>query len=453
MAIANEENYKKIINEVLEAKHRKNKTSLDYRRLNRYDIIKVGEINKLIFPLHKSENNEVKYYLHNDEIYDVLEKSHKETGHGGLHKMIYHLKNGYVNISRPVIQLYLNNCVTCLKKRVSKKRGVVVKPMVFNEVNARGQVDLIDMQSCHDGGYKFILNYQDHLSKFVILRALKTKTAAEVTYHLIDIFCTFGAPSILQSDNGREFVNCIIDELKNMWPQLKIIHGKPCHSQSQGSVERANRDVQDILRAWMSDNKSNKWSEGLRFCQFQKNSSYHSGIKQSPFEVLFGRKAQLGLTSSALSENILKTLNSENDLEQAISSLELINYELNKREVSEDNILEQALTESEDNILEQVSTVNESVLEEITIVQGKINKNKKLAVSSLHHQAKRMKIDSILKYPIVSIGTNVTLPVLDVDGSKEDSRNIIGVIIEITTDDLYKIGTKNGIIAQLTIQS
>lgn len=414
MAIANEENYKKIINEVLEAKHRKNKTSLDYRRLNRYDIIKVGEVNKLIFPLHRSENNEVKYYLHNDEIYDVLEKSHKETGHGGLHKMIYYLKNGYVNISRPVIQLYLNNCVTCLKKRVSKKRGVVVKPMVFNEVNARGQVDLIDMQSCHDGGYKFILNYQDHLSKFVTLRALKTKTAAEVTYHLIDIFCTFGAPSILQSDNGREFVNCIIDELKNMWPQLKIVHGKPRHSQSQGSVERANRDVQDILRAWMSDNKSNKWSEGLRFCQFQKNSSYHSGIKQSPFEVLFGRKAQLGLTSSALPENILKTLNSENDLEQVISSLELINNELTETEVCEDNILEQA------------STASESVLEEITIVQSKINKNKKLAISSLHHQAKRMKTDSILKYPVVSIGTNVTLPVPDVDRSKGDSRNIIG---------------------------
>jgi hypothetical protein len=49
MAIANEENYEKIINGVLEAKHRKNKTSLDYRRLNRYDIIKVVEVNKLIF--------------------------------------------------------------------------------------------------------------------------------------------------------------------------------------------------------------------------------------------------------------------------------------------------------------------------------------------------------------------------------------------------------------------
>jgi hypothetical protein len=50
-----------------------------------------------------------------------------------------------------------------------------------------------------------------------------------------------------------------------MWPQLKIVHGKLRYSQIQESVERANRNVQDILRAWMSDNKSNKWREGLRF--------------------------------------------------------------------------------------------------------------------------------------------------------------------------------------------
>jgi len=37
-----------------------------------------------------------------------------------------------------------------------------------------------------------------------------------------------------------------------------------------------------------------------------------------------------------------------------------------------------------------------------------------------------MKTDSILKYPVVTIGTNVMLPLLDVDRSKGDSKNIIG---------------------------
>ena len=169
-----------------------------------------------------------------------------------------------MNITREVIKIFLNNC-TCLRKRVHPKKGIVVKPMVFSEVNARGQVDLINFQTCPDGNYKFILNYQDHLSKFVILRALKSKTAAEVAYHLVDIFCIFGAPSILQSDNGREFVNRIIEELKCIWPALKIFHGKPRHSQSQGSVERANRDVKDMIVAWMEDNKT---KNGMKACAF-----------------------------------------------------------------------------------------------------------------------------------------------------------------------------------------
>jgi hypothetical protein len=52
---------------------------------------------------------------------------------------------------------------------------------------------------------KFILHYQDHLTKFAVLRPLTSKLAAEVGFQLLDIFLLFGAPHILQSDNGREF--------------------------------------------------------------------------------------------------------------------------------------------------------------------------------------------------------------------------------------------------------
>ncbi|XP_072751056.1 KRAB-A domain-containing protein 2-like [Anoplolepis gracilipes] len=103
------------------------------------------------------------------------------------------------------------------------------------------------MQSQPDNDFKFILVYQDHLTKFVQLRALKSKRAEEVACNLIDIFTIFGAPSILQSDNGREFSNQIVEEACAMWPDLTIVHGKPRHSQTQGSVERANQDIENML--------------------------------------------------------------------------------------------------------------------------------------------------------------------------------------------------------------
>ena len=65
---------------------------------------------------------------------------------------------------------------------------------------------MIDFQSNADKLFKFITVYQDHLTKFVVIKPLKTKTAEEVAYNLIDIFTLLGAPSILQSDNGRELL-------------------------------------------------------------------------------------------------------------------------------------------------------------------------------------------------------------------------------------------------------
>ena len=64
-------------------------------------------------------------------------------------------------------------------------------------------MDLIDFQTCPDGEFKWLLVYQDHFTKFEQLRPLKSKSASEVAYALLDIFSIFGVPVILQSDNGR----------------------------------------------------------------------------------------------------------------------------------------------------------------------------------------------------------------------------------------------------------
>lgn len=72
------------------------------------------------------------------------------------------------------------------------------------------QVDLVDLQTMPDGNFKYIMHYQDHLSKFHLLRSLTSKRASEVARHLLQIFVDFGAPLILQSDNGREFTAEVI---------------------------------------------------------------------------------------------------------------------------------------------------------------------------------------------------------------------------------------------------
>jgi hypothetical protein len=86
-------------------------------------------------------------------------------------------------------------CEECQLKRKNPSKGVVVKSIVSKDFNSRGQVDLVDMQSMPDGNYRFIMNYQDHLTKFCIIEALSSKRAAEVAYTiLLNIVLVFGAP-------------------------------------------------------------------------------------------------------------------------------------------------------------------------------------------------------------------------------------------------------------------
>ena len=195
-------------------------------------------------------------------------------------------KKQYGNVTRPFIKAFLD-CSEEYKTKTAKKvnHGLVVKAIrsgnlkkyynsniisyiitqtinianIKDKFNNRWQIDLIDFRTLPDGDYHWILTVQDHFTKFVWLRPLTQKSGVCVARELYQLFCMFGAPYILQSDNGREFRNAIVEALKIMWPELEILHGRPRYPQSQGSVERANGDIQNILGSWSRRMGSSSW--------------------------------------------------------------------------------------------------------------------------------------------------------------------------------------------------
>ncbi|KAK6186768.1 hypothetical protein SNE40_006044 [Patella caerulea] len=95
----------------------------------------------------------------------------------------------YANVTRETIELFKSLCMECQKKRKRvTTKGVVVKPIISKDYLSRGQVDLVDMLSMTSGSQKWIMVYQDHFTKFCVLRPLTTKSACEVAYQLIDIY-------------------------------------------------------------------------------------------------------------------------------------------------------------------------------------------------------------------------------------------------------------------------
>ena len=98
------------------------KQSRDYQILKQYEVVRVGNVEKLICPMEG--NLTVKYYANISEIFEILNEC---------------------------IMMYLNLCLPCQKKAKQPRKGLVVRPMVFNDMNCRAQVNLIDMQTQQHG--------------------------------------------------------------------------------------------------------------------------------------------------------------------------------------------------------------------------------------------------------------------------------------------------------------
>jgi len=86
-------------------------------------------------------------------------------------------------------------------------------------MNRLCEYDLIDLQNAHDGDHGFVLVYQDYLTKFTQLRPLKNKSPIELGTTLMDIFCIFGPPLVLQSSADLHIENSAIQQtLEAVWP-------------------------------------------------------------------------------------------------------------------------------------------------------------------------------------------------------------------------------------------
>ena len=133
------------------------------------------------------------------------------------------------------------------------------------------------MRHMPDDDQNWILHVVDHWSKFHFAIPLPYKTASAVTRALNHyIFPVVGLPSIIQSDNGREFVNRLIEEVISTWPgQVQLVHGRPRHPQSQGLVEQAHYSLERMIAAKSIEtgDKHPPWTEWLPFivCKFDRS--------------------------------------------------------------------------------------------------------------------------------------------------------------------------------------
>jgi transposase InsO family protein len=130
-------------------------------------------------------------------------------------------------------------------------------------------VDLIDFRNEPDNIYHWILHIKDHFSKYCQLYALANKEAKTVASAMTFWLSAFGPPTIVQSDNGREFKGAFKELLLRYG--IRIINGRPRTPRTQGLVEQANGTVKQKIIAWKRENGVPGWAMALPAVALQIN--------------------------------------------------------------------------------------------------------------------------------------------------------------------------------------
>jgi hypothetical protein len=103
----------------------------------------------------------------------------------------------------------------------------------------------------------------------------------------------YGIPGELLTDNGKQYTADVIEQLCELL-QLDHLTIMPYSHQENAIVERANREVNRILRAIIFDMKVKKdWSLYIPLVGRVMNSMKHSSIGCAPANILFGNSVDL----------------------------------------------------------------------------------------------------------------------------------------------------------------
>ncbi|GJR16514.1 putative reverse transcriptase domain-containing protein [Tanacetum coccineum] len=184
--------------------------------------------------------------------------------------MYYDLRDLYwwPGIKRDIAE-YVSRCLTCsmIKVEHQKPSGLLQQPEIHEWKWEKIAMDLVRKLPKSSSGYDAIWVIVDRLTKSAhflpIHEDYKMEKLARI--YINEIVARHGIPVSIISDRDGRFMS-------HLWQAL------------QGALE-------DMLRACVMD-FSGSWDTHLLLVEFSYNNSYHTSIKYTPFEALYGQKCR-----------------------------------------------------------------------------------------------------------------------------------------------------------------
>ena len=141
---------------------------------------------------------------------------------------------------------------------------------------------------------KYVLVISDYFTKWTKSFPMKHMEAAIVARIIVEeVFTILGIRVQIHSDHGRQFESRLFAEMCKLLTIDKT-RTMPYHQKSDGMVERFNKTLFSMLRAFINDNHSN-WDLLLPYVMMAYRATAHKSTELSPNILLFGHNTRTPL--------------------------------------------------------------------------------------------------------------------------------------------------------------
>jgi len=240
--------------------------------------------------IHLTQDNEIpRETVPESERNVVLAEAH-ELSHSGANAMVKHvhsLGKTWPNLAKDCLE-YAKRCRECQRINIERKGYHPMKAIHAQLPGEHMAVGLVGQLPRTPNDNVRLLVLVDICTRFVFLVPLKDKTAKSIATALFNIFTMIGFPRILQSDNGKEFVNEAVKEMtKIMGTQHRL--ATPYHPRGNGVAENHVKATMAIIKKKIQGMK-HTWDNYVPMTQLALNTRVVALQDSSPFSLFFARR-------------------------------------------------------------------------------------------------------------------------------------------------------------------
>lgn len=259
------------------------------KALDRKDGLKIGA-DELIY-------NRDLLYVPKAKRHDIIKRTHQVAinAHPGVVATCAKLRELYwwPDMQENVKQV-IAACKVCRTQKIDRAgpSGQMHHHQVFGP-GEKVAIDLIERVTESLNGNSYIIVAIDMFTRFVDAKAVAEKGAPTFTEFFIEYAGRYGVPHEILTDHTSTICNAFTGQMLKAFG-VDHVKATPYHSQGNSIVERVNQTIQEKIRVIIENPLHEKsWDAVLPVVVLAINTSYHSSLGCSPYEMTFGKKPPL----------------------------------------------------------------------------------------------------------------------------------------------------------------